>query len=255
VKRAIVGAFALAIVVVLAPRSGAQIVTIPLPTTTTTRPSPPGTAPGTTSTTAAEMTSSSEVETETTVAPVDTIPPVVDTSAPAITPVTPTATTLPVRRAPARSVALPVGIKAASVTGAYGIGFAGVLAVALALVALTTVTRSRLLPGGTTMNPRRRARLLAGIGCLVLAAVVGLVGYLKLSLEPDVNRQIPYLASAGMALVLLSAVGGAFLVGEQMRTDEERIEELEAAVEQLAALVGPAVEAAPRTRKRTGRAN
>jgi hypothetical protein len=100
------------------------------------------------------------------------------------------------------------------------------------------------------MNARRRARLLAGLACLALAAIVGLVGYLKLSLEPDVNRQIPYMASAGMALVILSAVGGALLVGEQMRTDEQRIEELETAVQQLAALVAPTVEAAPRTRKR-----
>jgi hypothetical protein len=92
--------------------------------------------------------------------------------------------------------------------------------------------------------------LIAGFACLALAAIVGLFGYLKLSLEPDVNRQIPYMASAGMALVLLSAVGGAFLVGEQMRTDEQRIDELEAAVQQLASIVAPTVEAPARTRKR-----
>ena len=92
----------------------------------------------------------------------------------------------------------------------------------------------------------RRARLIAGFSCLALAAIVGLVGYLKLSLEPDVNRQIPYLASAGMALVLLSALGGALVVGEQMRTDEQRIVELEAAVQSLASIVSPSIEAPPR---------
>ena len=92
----------------------------------------------------------------------------------------------------------------------------------------------------------RRGRLIAGFACLALAAIVGLVGYLKLSLEPDVNRQIPYLASAGMALVLLSALGGALVVGEQMRTDEQRIVELEAAVHSLAAIVSPSVEAPAR---------
>lgn len=100
------------------------------------------------------------------------------------------------------------------------------------------------------MTSQRRARLLIGVGCLALAAIVGLIGYLKLSLEPDVNRQIPYLASAGMALVLLSAVGGAFIVGEQMRTDAARIDELETAVQHLAAIVAPTVEDPPRTRSR-----
>src|SRR5439155_18783494 len=120
--------------------------------------------------------------------------------------------------------------RAASVSGAYGLGVGAVLAVALLLVMFTTVARSQSLPGGSPMNPQRRARLLIGLGCLALAAIIGLVGYLKLSLEPDVNRQIPYLASAGMALVLLAAVGGAFILGEQMRTEENRIEDLEAAV-------------------------
>ena len=103
------------------------------------------------------------------------------------------------------------------------------------------------------MTARRRARLIAGVACLALAALVGLVGYLKLSLETDVNRQIPYLASAGMAVVLLAAAGGALIVGEQMRTDQERIEELEAAVHQLAGIVAPTVEAPARTRKATTR--
>ena len=93
----------------------------------------------------------------------------------------------------------------------------------------------------------RRNRLIAGAACLALAAIIGIVGYLKLSLEPDINRQIPYLASAGMALVLLSALGGALIVGEQMRTDQQRIEELEAAVASLASMVSPSVEAPPRT--------
>lgn len=92
-------------------------------------------------------------------------------------------------------------------------------------------------------DPRRRWRLYGGVACLVAAAVIGLAGWLKLSLEPEVNRQIPYLASAGMALVLLSAGGGSLLVAEQLRRDDERIDELEAAVRQLAAALGPTIEA------------
>ena len=100
------------------------------------------------------------------------------------------------------------------------------------------------------MSKLRTNRLVLGAGCLALAAVVGLIGYLKLSLEPAVNRQIPYLASAGMALVILAVLGGALIVGEQMRTDQARIEELEGAVERLADAVSDGVERPARTRRR-----
>ena len=78
------------------------------------------------------------------------------------------------------------------------------------------------------------------------AAIVGIVGYLQLSDEPRVNHQIPYLASAGMALVVLSVLGGALIVAEQMRADEQQLAELEAAIEALAAAVAPAIEAPAR---------
>jgi hypothetical protein len=235
-------------------RSTAQVLPIPL-LTTTTAPSPRTTVAPTTTTTETPPTTEQPVDTS---IPLDTIPLTVDTT-PLAPPAAAVTTTAPARRAaaPTKTVALPSGIRAASVTGAFGLGVGGVLIVALVLITATTFMRLQLHPGGTYMNARRRARLLAGLACLAVAAIVGLVGYLKLSLEPDVNRQIPYMASAGMALVLLSAVGGALIVGEQMRTDEQRIEELETAVEQLAALVAPTVEAPPRTRaaakKRGGR--
>ena len=74
-----------------------------------------------------------------------------------------------------------------------------------------------------------RWRLIVGVAALVAAAIVGLVGYLKLSLEPSLNHQLPYLASAGMALVLLSAVGVCLVVTDQLRTDDARTQELAAA--------------------------
>src|SRR5688572_12294805 len=122
-----------------------------------------------------------------------------------------------------------------AVAGAYAIGFATVVGVALLLIGLTH--RGTTATGGPVTDAQRRWRLLAGLGCLVVAVVIGIVGYLKLSLEPQVNRQIPYMASAGMALVLLSAVGGSLLVAEQLRADDRRIEELEDAVRNLAAAV------------------
>jgi hypothetical protein len=238
-------ALAAAASVVAATRSTAQVPPVTLPTlpplTTTTAPSaPPSTAPPFT-----ESTDVTEAVPDTTELPADTtvlteVPPVLDTSGSSVPP--PQVTTRP------KTVALPSGLRPASVSGAYGIGFAGVLAVAFILVLLTTFTRAQLIPGGSPMTARRRARLIAGAACIAIAAIAGLVGYLKLSLETDVNRQIPYMASAGMVLVLLSAIGGALIVGEQMRTDEQRIDELEAAVQHLAAMVAPTVEAPARTK-------
>ncbi len=233
--------------VVLASRSSAQVPPLPIPLTTTTTQAPPPTTTTPPATTApASVVTGAPTDTSVP----DTVPAIAETPLPLETTPAAQPSTVTTAAARPRTVAL-AGLRPAAVTGAYGIGLGGVLAVALLLVTFTTLARSQLQPGGSPMTARRRARLIAGIACLALAAIVGLVGYLKLSLEPDVNRQIPYLASAGMALVLLSAVGGALLVGEQMRTDEQRIEELEAAVQHLASMVAPTVEAPARTRRRS----
>jgi hypothetical protein len=91
-----------------------------------------------------------------------------------------------------------------------------------------------------------RWRLIVGVACLAAAAVVGIVGYMKLSLEPSLNHQIPYLASAGMALVLLSAVGVSLVVTDQLHNDDLRMQELSAAIERLADALAPDVERPPR---------
>jgi len=54
-----------------------------------------------------------------------------------------------------------------------------------------------------------------------------------------------------MAVVILAAVGGAFIVAEQLRNDDRRIAELEDAVRQLAEAVAPAIEAPARLRAAT----
>lgn len=91
-------------------------------------------------------------------------------------------------------------------------------------------------------DPTRRWRFVLGIVCLVAAAIVGIVGYLKLSDEPSLNHQVPYLASAGFALVFLSVLGAALLVMDQLRNDDTRVEELSTAVERLAGALGPGIE-------------
>jgi hypothetical protein len=257
-RRAAIAVVIAAGVAALAATSAGGQVTIPtLPGLTTTTVAP---EPEPTPTTEPEPTTTLPVETTDTPAPppeLFLVPLTSDTApvgpAPASTPTT--AVTGRVGGGSTTRAALVTAISPAAVTGSFGLGVAGILGFAFVLIVLAT----RVRQGGPRMSDSRRNRLYLGVALLALAAVVGLVGYLKLSLEPDVNRQIPYLASAGMALVLLSAAGGALIVGEQLRADEERIEELEAAVLALSSAVSPAIEAParrapPRTAKKTAAA-
>jgi hypothetical protein len=72
--------------------------------------------------------------------------------------------------------------------------------------------------------------------------VVGGVGWYRISGEPLLNRQIPFLASAGIAVVVLAVLGGALVVAEQLRADQNRIGELEDAVRALTEALAPVVE-------------
>ena len=91
-----------------------------------------------------------------------------------------------------------------------------------------------------------RTRLYAGLGVLALAAVVGGIGWYKVSGEPLLNRQIPFLASAGILVVLLSVLGGSLIVAEQLRGDQGRIAELEQSVRALTEALAPMIESPPR---------
>ena len=99
------------------------------------------------------------------------------------------------------------------------------------------------------MSSTRRWRLITGAGLLGLSAIVGVIGWLKISDEPLLNRQVPYFASTGLAVVILAIAGGAMLVAEQMRTDDRRLDEIEDAVRTLADAMAPKVEKAPRLRE------
>ena len=131
------------------------------------------------------------------------------------------------------------------IAGVFGLLAGGLLSGATLLVALSVSTRT----GGIPMSFYRRNRLLTGLDCFAAAGVVAIVGYLKISIEPELNRQIPYLASAGMLLVILVVLGGELIVGEQLRTDAERIDELEAAITRLTAEVEPLIERPARRRR------
>lgn len=92
------------------------------------------------------------------------------------------------------------------------------------------------------MHPSSRWRLWFGAGSLGLAALVAVIGWYKISGERLLNFQVPLLASAGLAVVLLSVLGGSMLVADQMRGDDRRLDELEEAVRALAAALAPGIE-------------
>lgn len=98
---------------------------------------------------------------------------------------------------------------------------------------------------GGTVNTNR-TRLWSGLAVLGLAAVVGGIGCYRISGEPLLNRQIPFLASAGILVVLLSVLGGSLIVAEQLRGDQHRIASLEEAVRSLTEALAPVIEQPPR---------
>ena len=112
--------------------------------------------------------------------------------------------------------------------------------------ARTSSSRPSATRAGAPVNPSGTNRLYLGLGALAVAALAGFVGWYQLSANPNVNQQLPYLASAGVIVVIASALGGALLVGDQLRGDDRRIEDLEDAVRELAAALGPMIEAPAR---------
>jgi hypothetical protein len=70
--------------------------------------------------------------------------------------------------------------------------------------------------------------MLTGVGALAL-----LVGYLGISREAIVAKQIPYLISGGIGGLGLLILGAVFLGTEDVRRDTARLDRLESMVEQL----------------------
>jgi hypothetical protein len=156
---------------------------------------------------------------------------------PAVLPVVPT----PAVASTSTPVPVASGVPLTSVVpSAYAIVVFGLIGVALLVSFL-----SGLKPAGGTMKTTR-TRLWAGLATIAAAAVVGGVGWYRISGEPLLNRQIPFLASAGIAVVVLAVLGGALVVAEQLRADQNRIGDLEDAVRQLTEALAPIVESPAR---------
>ena len=79
-----------------------------------------------------------------------------------------------------------------------------------------------------------------------IGAFLVLLGYLGVSREAIVEKQIPYLVSGGIGGVLLCVVGAYFLGTEELRKDSGRLDRLEAMVQELHAAPLVEVGAPPR---------
>lgn len=140
---------------------------------------------------------------------------------------------------------------AAALPGVYGIGLlAALLGVATIFGTFSLTHRGLLLAtdahGGTDVETTRRWRSTAGVALLAAAALVGIIGYVKISVETLVPVQVVYLASAGFGVIILAAAGGALLISEQLRSDEKRLTEIESALATIAGHLAPGVAAPPR---------
>jgi hypothetical protein len=83
-------------------------------------------------------------------------------------------------------------------------------------------------------------RYLEAAGTQTLGAVLCVAGFVilafgwwKISKEPIVALQIPYLVSGGIGGALLLGLGGVLLLAHDLRLDNRRLEAIEAAIDDL----------------------
>jgi hypothetical protein len=182
---------------------------------------------------------------------VQTLPSLVIDGTPTPVPDVTTAAPVPVVMSAGQTSTAPVSAAVSPLSGVVASSFAivvfGLLALPLLLsflAGLRPAGPGQPSYGGTVM--RDRTRLWTGLGVLAAAAVVGGVGWYRVSGEPLLNRQIPFLASAGIVVVILSVLGGSLIIAEQLRGDQNRIGELEEAVRVLTEALAPQIEQQPR---------
>ena len=82
--------------------------------------------------------------------------------------------------------------------------------------------------GSRTEAARRQWRLLLGWALVVLGAVFILLGWIGVSGEPDVARQMSYLASGGIGGLTAAVVGVGLLISADLRSDRRRLGRIEA---------------------------
>jgi hypothetical protein len=72
---------------------------------------------------------------------------------------------------------------------------------------------------------------------IAAGAVAGLIGWIGVSGRDIEALQLPFLASGGIAALILTAVGAALLISSDVRADRERAGRLEAEVLELQDMV------------------
>ena len=259
---------------------------LPCPVTPSSSPTPSATptAAPSESPSAVETPTTEPQPTE---AAVPVLPPVAELPPPAVPVSVPVGIPAAPEVAPTPTAPQPVLVAAvfpASLSGPFAILVAGLLGTSLLVTALATAGRAsaaghrarrrRLgglasavlamaaeagaLPvtpepteptGGPRMSETRRWRLFTGIGLLLASAVVGLVGWYKVSGEPALNFEMSVVFSAGVAAMILAVAGGALLVAEQMRTDDTRLDDMEDAIRSLVLAMAPSIERPARLRE------
>jgi hypothetical protein len=93
---------------------------------------------------------------------------------------------------------------------------------------------------------------------IVAGAVAGLIGWIGVSGRDVEALQLPFLASGGVAALILTAVGAALLISSDVRADRERAGRLEAEVLELQDLVrelSARLDSPARASRRSGRAS
>jgi hypothetical protein len=81
-----------------------------------------------------------------------------------------------------------------------------------------------------------RRQLLAWV-LIVAGSVAGLIGWIGVSGRDIEALQLPFLASGGVAALVLTAIGAALLISSDVRADRERAGRLEAEVLELQDMV------------------
>lgn len=93
----------------------------------------------------------------------------------------------------------------------------------------------------------RATRPVVGWVCIGVAAVFVLAGYLGVSREAIVAKQLPYLISGGIGGIVLAVVGAYLLGTEDLRRDLARLDRLERMVAELHAVLLTRPDAPPVT--------
>lgn len=84
---------------------------------------------------------------------------------------------------------------------------------------------------------RERWREVAGWSAITIGGVAGFLAWVGVSGKDIAPLQLPYLASGGLAAVLLTILGVGLLVSADLHTDRQRLSRLEGEVVELQDLV------------------